>query len=114
MCRRVPRHHQIQIENVFFQSVCGGGNKLALTQNVFPLMSRQGASRTAEDGERERRTAEERDDRGAPPRGSATRGLPPGPNPPPANRVRHAAEQALSNPASRVLPSGEQPPRVGW
>lgn len=68
----------------------------------------QGASRTAEDGDRERRTGEERDERiGGAPRGSASRGLPPGPNPGAANRVRNGPEQAISNPASRVQQSGE-------
>lgn len=68
----------------------------------------QGASRTAEDGDRERRTGDERDERiGGAPRGSASRGLPPGPNPGAANRVRNGPEQAISNPASRVQQSGE-------
>lgn len=68
----------------------------------------QGASRTAEDGDRERRTGDERDERiGGVPRGSASRGLPPGPNPGAANRVRNGPEQAISNPASRVQQSGE-------
>lgn len=67
----------------------------------------QGASRTAEDGDRERRTGDERDERiGGAPRGSASRGLPSGPNPGAANRVRNGPEQALSNPASRVQQSG--------
>ncbi|CAB1341893.1 unnamed protein product [Coregonus sp. 'balchen'] len=70
-----------------------------------------GASRTAEDGER--RGADERDERivGGP-LGSAARGLPPGPNPPAANRVRNGPEQAISNPASRVLQSGNTSPRA--
>ncbi len=68
----------------------------------------QGASRTAEDGDRERRTVDDRDERiGGAPRGSASRGLPPGPNPGAANRVRNGPEQAISNPASRVQQSGE-------
>lgn len=68
----------------------------------------QGASRTTEDGDRERRTGDDRDERiGGAPRGSAARGLPPGPNPPAANRVRNGPEQAISNPASRVQQSGE-------
>lgn len=68
----------------------------------------QGASRTAEDGDRERRAGDERDELicGVP-RGSAARGLPPGPSPGPANRVRNGPEQAISNPASRVQQSGE-------
>ncbi|TKS91542.1 Casein kinase I isoform epsilon [Collichthys lucidus] len=73
----------------------------------------QGASRTAEDGDRERRTGDERDDRiGGGPRGSASRGLPPGPNPAAANRVRNGPEQAISNPASRVQQSGNTSPRA--
>lgn len=68
----------------------------------------QGASRTAEDGDRERRTGDERDERiGGAPRGSASRGLPPGPNPGAPNRVRNGPEQGISNPASRVQQSGE-------
>uniref|UniRef100_A0AAV2KL58 non-specific serine/threonine protein kinase n=1 Tax=Knipowitschia caucasica TaxID=637954 RepID=A0AAV2KL58_KNICA len=69
-------------------------------------MLKFGASRTAEDGERDRRTGEERDERiGGAPRGSAARGIPPGPNPGAANRVRNGQEQAMSNPASRVQQS---------
>jgi casein kinase 1 epsilon len=73
------------------------------------VVSSQGASRTAEDGER--RGADERDERivGGP-RGSAARGLPPGPTPSAANRVRNGPEQAISNPASRVQQSGEHTP----
>uniref|UniRef100_A0A8C7FA89 non-specific serine/threonine protein kinase n=1 Tax=Oncorhynchus kisutch TaxID=8019 RepID=A0A8C7FA89_ONCKI len=74
-------------------------------------MLKFGASRTAEDGER--RGADERDERivGGP-RGSAARGLPPGPNPPAVNRVRNGPEQAISNPASRVQQSGNTSPRA--
>jgi casein kinase 1 epsilon len=76
-------------------------------------MLKFGASRTAEDGDRERRTGDERDERIAGvPRGSAARGLPPGPNPPAANRVRNGPEQAISNPASRVQQSGNTSPRA--
>ncbi|KAE8282918.1 Transmembrane protein 184B [Larimichthys crocea] len=76
-------------------------------------MLKFGASRTAEDGDRERRTGDERDDRiGGGPRGSASRGLPPGPNPAAANRVRNGPEQAISNPASRVQQSGNTSPRA--
>ncbi|KAM3597695.1 uncharacterized protein V6R79_008135 [Siganus canaliculatus] len=75
-------------------------------------MLKFGASRTAEDGDRERRTGDERDERiGGAPRGSASR-LPPGPNPGAANRVRNGPEQALSNPASRVQQSGNTSPRA--
>uniref|UniRef100_A0AAX7V2Y7 non-specific serine/threonine protein kinase n=1 Tax=Astatotilapia calliptera TaxID=8154 RepID=A0AAX7V2Y7_ASTCA len=76
-------------------------------------MLKFGASRTAEDGDRERRTADERDERiGGVPRGSASRGLPPGPNPGAPNRVRNGPEQAISNPASRVQQSGNTSPRA--
>lgn len=76
------------------------------TSNV-PAIICQGASRTSEDGERERRTGDERDERiGGVPRGSASRGLPPGPTSGAANRVRNGQEQAISNPASRVQQSG--------
>ncbi|XP_074552699.1 casein kinase I isoform X2 [Halichoeres trimaculatus] len=69
-------------------------------------MLKFGASRTAEDGDRERRTGDDKDERiGGAPRGSASRGLPPGPNPGAANRVRNGPEQAISNPASRVQQS---------
>lgn len=72
------------------------------------MLCYQGASRTAEDGDRERRAGDDRDERiGGAPRGSATRGIPPGPNPGPANRVRNGPEQAISNPASRVQQSGK-------
>uniref|UniRef100_A0A3P8ZR05 non-specific serine/threonine protein kinase n=2 Tax=Esox lucius TaxID=8010 RepID=A0A3P8ZR05_ESOLU len=74
-------------------------------------MLKFGASRTAEEGER--RGASERDERivGVP-RGPASRGLPPGPNPPGANRVRNGPEQAASNPASRVQQSGNTSPHA--
>ncbi|XP_053707288.1 casein kinase I isoform X2 [Synchiropus splendidus] len=69
-------------------------------------MLKFGASRTAEDGDRERRAGDERDERiGGAPRGPAVRGPPPGPNSGPANRVRNGQEQAISNPASRVQQS---------
>lgn len=75
--------------------------------NETALIS-QGASRTAEDGERERRTGDERDERiGGAPRGSASRGLPSGPTSGAANRVRNGPDQAISNPASRVQQSGQ-------
>lgn len=74
----------------------------------MPALICQGASRTSEDGERERRTGDDRDERiGGAPRGSASRGLPPGPTSGAANRVRNGPEQAVSNPASRVQQSGE-------
>ncbi|XP_074552698.1 casein kinase I isoform X1 [Halichoeres trimaculatus] len=76
-------------------------------------MLKFGASRTAEDGDRERRTGDDKDERiGGAPRGSASRGLPPGPNPGAANRVRNGPEQAISNPASRVQQSGNTSPRA--
>uniref|UniRef100_A0A3Q3VR18 non-specific serine/threonine protein kinase n=1 Tax=Mola mola TaxID=94237 RepID=A0A3Q3VR18_MOLML len=76
-------------------------------------MLKFGASRTAEDGDRERRTGDERDERiGGAPRVSASRGLPPGSNPGAANRVRNGPEQAISNPASRVQQSGNTSPRA--
>uniref|UniRef100_A0A3Q1HTY7 non-specific serine/threonine protein kinase n=1 Tax=Anabas testudineus TaxID=64144 RepID=A0A3Q1HTY7_ANATE len=56
---------------------------------------------------------DERDERlGVAPRGSASRGLPPGPNPGAPNRVRNGPEQAISNPASRVQQSGNTSPRA--
>lgn len=69
----------------------------------------QGASRTAEDGERERREGKEGDERiGRGPRGGAAQALPPGPNPPAAVRVRNGPDAAASNPASRgVQQSGK-------
>lgn len=68
----------------------------------------QGASRTTEDGDREKKTGDERDERiGGGLRGPAARGLAAAPNPPAANRVRNGPEQANSNPASRVQQSGE-------
>ncbi|CAJ1075823.1 casein kinase I isoform X2 [Xyrichtys novacula] len=76
-------------------------------------MLKFGASRTAEDGDRERRAGDDKDERiGGVPRGSASRGLPPGPNPGAANRVRNGPEQAISNPASRVQQSGNTSPRA--
>ena len=65
----------------------------------------QGASRTSEDGERERREADERI--GGGPR--APRALPPGGNPPGGvDRIRNGPNAAASNPASRGVPqSGE-------
>lgn len=86
------------------------GSVVQLIQSCVLFMIPQGASRTAEDGERERKAGDERDERigGAPPRVSASRGLPPGPIPAAANRVRNGPEQAISNPASRVQQSGER------
>uniref|UniRef100_A0A3Q3ICQ3 non-specific serine/threonine protein kinase n=1 Tax=Monopterus albus TaxID=43700 RepID=A0A3Q3ICQ3_MONAL len=76
-------------------------------------MLKFGSSRTAEDGDRERKTGEERDERiGGAPRGSASRGLPPGPNPGAPSRVRNGPEQAISNPVSRVQQSGNASPRA--
>ncbi len=68
----------------------------------------QGASRTAEDGERERREGKEGEERaGGGQRGAGGRALPPGPNPSAANRVRNEADAAPSNAATRgVQPSG--------
>lgn len=80
---------------------------------VMCLLLCQGASRTSEDGDRERRAGDERDERiGGAPRGSASRGLPPGPTSGAANRVRNGPEQAISNPASRVQQSGEFPAKA--
>ncbi|XP_061701055.1 casein kinase I [Syngnathoides biaculeatus] len=76
-------------------------------------MLKFGGTRTTEDGDRERRTGDERDDRmGVAPRGSAARGLPPAHNSGPSNRVRNGPEQAISNPASRVQQSGNTSPRA--
>ncbi|XP_034566943.1 casein kinase I isoform X2 [Notolabrus celidotus] len=76
-------------------------------------MLKFGASRTAEDGDRERRAGDDKDERiGGAPRGSASRGLAPGPTPGAANRVRNGPEQAISNPASRVQQSGNTSPRA--
>ncbi|KAK1878364.1 Casein kinase I isoform epsilon [Dissostichus eleginoides] len=76
-------------------------------------MLKFGASRTAEDGERERERRAGDDERVAgAPRVSASRGLPPGPLPAAANRVRNGPEQAVSNPASRVQQSGNTSPRA--
>ncbi|XP_077590454.1 casein kinase I-like isoform X1 [Stigmatopora nigra] len=76
-------------------------------------MLKFGATRTTEDGDRERRTGDDRDDRiGVAPRASGLRGLAPGPNPGPANRARNGAEQAVSNPASRIQQSGNTSPRA--
>uniref|UniRef100_A0A8C7FEU8 non-specific serine/threonine protein kinase n=1 Tax=Oncorhynchus kisutch TaxID=8019 RepID=A0A8C7FEU8_ONCKI len=70
----------------------------------------QGASRTAEDGERERREADERI--GGGPR--APRALPPGGNPPGGvDRIRNGPNAAASNPASRGVPqSGNRSPQA--
>lgn len=70
----------------------------------------QGASRTAEDGDRERREGKEGEERaGGGQRGAGGRALPPGPNPSAANRVRNEADAAPSNPATRgVQQSGEE------
>ncbi|XP_034566942.1 casein kinase I isoform X1 [Notolabrus celidotus] len=79
--------------------------------NMLKFVS--GASRTAEDGDRERRAGDDKDERiGGAPRGSASRGLAPGPTPGAANRVRNGPEQAISNPASRVQQSGNTSPRA--
>ncbi|XP_014838579.1 PREDICTED: casein kinase I isoform epsilon [Poecilia mexicana] len=76
-------------------------------------MLKFGASRSTEDGDRDRRAGDERDDRiGGAPRGSASRGLPSGPAPGAPNRVRNGPEQAISNPASRVQQSGNTSPRA--
>lgn len=69
----------------------------------------QGASRTTEDGERERREGKEGEERaGGGQRGAGGRALPPGPNPSAANRARNEADAAPSNPATRgVQQSGQ-------
>lgn len=69
----------------------------------------QGASRTAEDGERERREGKEAEERaGGGQRGAGGRALPPGPNPSAANRARNEADAAPPNPATRgVQQSGQ-------
>lgn len=63
----------------------------------------QGASRTTEDGERERREGkgggEERAGGGQ--RGAGGRALPPALNPSGANRAKNEADAAPSNPATR-------------
>ncbi|MEQ2199865.1 Casein kinase I isoform epsilon, partial [Xenoophorus captivus] len=65
-------------------------------------MLKFGSSRTAEDGERERREGKEGEERtGAGQRGAGGRALPPGPNPCVANRVRNEPETTPSNQASR-------------
>ncbi|PWA21926.1 hypothetical protein CCH79_00015666 [Gambusia affinis] len=65
-------------------------------------MLKFGSSRTAEDGERERREGKEGEERaGAGQRGAGGRALPPGPNPGAANRVRNEPETTPSNQASR-------------
>lgn len=63
----------------------------------------QGASRTTEDCDRERREGKDGEERGGGgQRGAGGRGLPPGPNPSAANRVRNEADAAApSNPATR-------------
>ncbi|KAM7371097.1 hypothetical protein PAMP_010592 [Pampus punctatissimus] len=78
-------------------------------------MLKFGASRTAEDGERERRDGKEGEERaGGGQRGAGGRALPPGPNPSAANRVRNEADAAPSNPATRaVQQSGNRSPQVG-
>ncbi|MEQ2245642.1 hypothetical protein ILYODFUR_030058 [Ilyodon furcidens] len=75
----------------------------------------QGSSRTAEDGERERREGKEGEERtGAGQRGAGGRALPPGPNPCVANRVRNEPETTPSNQASRgAQPSGNRSPQAG-
>ncbi|KAG8008614.1 Casein kinase I isoform epsilon [Nibea albiflora] len=78
-------------------------------------MLKFGASRTAEDGERERREGKEGEERaGGGQRGAGGRALPPGPNPSAANRVRNEADAAPSNPATRgVQQSGNRSPQAG-
>ncbi|KAM4525974.1 casein kinase I [Fundulus diaphanus] len=78
-------------------------------------MLKFGSSRTAEDGERERREGKEGEDRaGVAQRGAGGRALPPGPNPCAANRVRNEPDAAPSNQASRgVQPSGNRSPQAG-
>ncbi|KAM4715584.1 casein kinase I isoform 2-T3 [Anableps anableps] len=78
-------------------------------------MLKFGSSRTAEDGERERREGKEGEERAGPgQRGAGGRALPPGPNPCAANRVRNEPETAPSNQASRgAQPSGNRSPQAG-
>lgn len=62
----------------------------------------QGAGRTTDDGERERREGKDGEERpGGGQRGAGGRALPPGPNPSAANRVRNEADAAPPNPATR-------------
>jgi len=70
----------------------------------------QGASRTTDDGERERKEGKEGEERaGGGKRGAGGRALPPGPNPSVANRVRNEVDAAPSNPATRgVQQSGQE------
>ena len=79
----------------------------------------QGASRTKEEGARERREGKEGNEgkagkegeerAGGGQRAAGGRALPPGPSPAAANRVRNEADAAPSTPAPRgVQPSGQE------
>lgn len=62
----------------------------------------QGASRAAEDGERERNEGKGGEERaGGGQRGAGGRALPPAPNPSGANRAKNEADAAPPNPALR-------------
>uniref|UniRef100_A0A3B5MPH0 non-specific serine/threonine protein kinase n=1 Tax=Xiphophorus couchianus TaxID=32473 RepID=A0A3B5MPH0_9TELE len=72
-------------------------------------MLKFGASRSTEDGDRDRRAGDDRDDRiGGAPRGSASRGLPSGPTPVAPNRVRNGPENCLLF----LFPIGNTSPRA--
>ncbi|MFT7803983.1 casein kinase I-like [Arapaima gigas] len=76
-------------------------------------MLKFGASRAAEDGDRERRAGDDRDERmmGGP-RASAARAPVAGPNPLASGRVRNGGEAATATPGSRIPQSGNTSPRV--
>lgn len=62
----------------------------------------QGASRSSEEGDRERREGKVGEERtGGGQRGAGGRALPPAPNPSGANRAKNEVEAAPSNPATR-------------
>uniref|UniRef100_A0A674N1D0 non-specific serine/threonine protein kinase n=1 Tax=Takifugu rubripes TaxID=31033 RepID=A0A674N1D0_TAKRU len=78
-------------------------------------MLKFGASRTTEDGERERREGKGGEERaGGGQRGAGGRALPPAPNPSGANRAKNEADAAPSNPATRgAQQSGNRSPQAG-
>ncbi|KAK5905638.1 hypothetical protein CgunFtcFv8_001577 [Champsocephalus gunnari] len=87
-------------------------------------MLKFGASRTKEEGARERREGKEGNEgkagkegeerAGGGQRAAGGRALPPGPSPAAANRVRNEADAAPSTPAPRgVQPSGNRSPQAG-
>ncbi|KAJ4940130.1 hypothetical protein JOQ06_026439 [Pogonophryne albipinna] len=84
-------------------------------------MLKFGASRTKEEGARERREGKEgnagkegEERAGGGQRAAGGRALPPGPSPAAANRVRNEADAAPSTPAPRgVQPSGNRSPQAG-